>query len=249
MSLISLTAFALIATLVAAWLFLRTIPTLPTAEALENGQALLSFRRVLVVAAHPDDVEWYVGGTLRLLANLGAEVHVVVATDGEAGPNRVDAPDLRAARRDEQMAAAEVNGYSHVYFLGLPDRAASRGNRLADDLRKIWATVQPDAVLSFDPEYPSLPYLHDDHQGVGAVVLRLWRENRSDSGTPPLFLWQTRRPDVAVDISSVIDVKILALSKHATQGLATGAERHRGFARRAGRMFGLPYAEAYRRAR
>lgn len=242
---IALTAVVLAAVLLVAWLYLRTSPAAPKASALENGAALFGFRRVLVVAAHPDDAEWYVGGSLRLLANLGAEVHVVVATDGESGPNRIGAEDLRAARREEQLAAAEINGYSHVYMLGLPDRAASRGHQLASDLRKIWRDIQPEAVLTFDPQYPSLPYLHEDHQGVGAVVLRLWGEEAAPR--PPIYLWQSRRPDVAVDISTVMDVKILALSKHATQGLATVADRHRSFARRAGEMFGLEYAETFRR--
>jgi LmbE family N-acetylglucosaminyl deacetylase len=244
---ITLTMAALALAMLVAWLYLRTTPAATKESAVESGAELLGFRRVLVVAAHPDDVEWYVGGTLRLLANLGAEVHVVVATDGEAGPNRIGVENLAATRREEQMAAAEVNGYSHVYLLGLPDRAARLGNRLADDLRTIWRDVRPDAVLTFDPEYPSLPYLHDDHQGVGSVVLRLRREESLSVPSPPVYLWQTRRPDVVVDISTVIDVKILALSKHATQGLSAGAERHRGFARRAGEMFDLEYAEAFRR--
>src|SRR6266702_4597345 len=41
--------------------------------------------RVLIVTAHPDDTEFYLGGTLLRLAEAGARLHLVVATDGEKG--------------------------------------------------------------------------------------------------------------------------------------------------------------------
>lgn len=237
-------AISLGVTALFSWLYLRTVPIASSAEALNRGSELLRFRKVLVVVAHPDDAEWYIGGTLRMLANFGAETHVVVATDGESGPNRVGAPDLAAQRRGEQLAAAEVNGYSHVYFLGLPDRVASSDPNLRGDLIRIWRLVDPDVVLTFDPVFPSLPYLHTDHQGIGKVVIEL---RRSQGFKVPVYLWQTRRPDTAVDISSVLDVKITALEQHKSQGLSTGAERHRPFARRAGSLFGLAYGELLRR--
>jgi LmbE family N-acetylglucosaminyl deacetylase len=215
-----------------------------SAEALDRGRELLRFRRVLVVVAHPDDAEWYIGGTLRMLANSGAETHVVVATDGESGPNRVGASDLASQRRGEQLAAADINGYSHLYFLGLPDRNASNDPNLRGDLIRIWRWVNPDIVFTFDPVFPSLPYLHTDHQGIGKVVIELHRSLDPDV---PVYLWQTRRPDTAVDISSVIDVKVSALAQHASQGLATGAGRHRPFAMRAGSLFGIKYGELFRR--
>ncbi len=229
---------------VIAWLTLRTVPTVSNAVAIENGKRLLTATRVLAVVAHPDDAEWYVGGTLRMLSNLGAEVHVVVATDGEAGSNRDGVDDLGALRREEQLAAAEINAYGHIYFLGLPDRGAAAARELRTDISAIWNRVKPNVVLTFDPEYPSLPYLHTDHQGVGRVTLDKWHAIKADR--PPMYLWQTRRPNAAVDISTVIDTKIRALSMHKSQGLGQRADRHRPFARSAGQMFGFEFAEVYR---
>ena len=104
--------------------------SVPADAALSAGTELLGGKKVLVVVGHPDDLEWYVGGTLRRLSDLGAEVQVVVATDGEKGPNRTRVADLPAARRQEQLAAAQINGYARVRFLGLPDRGSAGDPRL-----------------------------------------------------------------------------------------------------------------------
>jgi LmbE family N-acetylglucosaminyl deacetylase len=230
----------------ALWMELRTRPVPDAAAALQEGARLLAFRRVLAVAAHPDDLEWYAGGTLARMARAGVEVHVIVASDGERGPNLTGARDLRAERRREQAVAADLIGYRSVHMPGLPDRSVARGDALRRELEKVASAVRPDAVLTFDPEKPSLPYLHADHQGAGRIVRQWWREQ--GKGRPALYYWQTRRPDVLVDISEVMDVKLAARAAHRTQG--TGRpDLLRSLGAAAGRPAGLASAEAFRRAR
>ena len=50
--------------------------------------AVPAFRRVLALAAHPDDEVVGCGGLLRALADAGAEVHVCFATDGRGDDRR-----------------------------------------------------------------------------------------------------------------------------------------------------------------
>ncbi len=230
----------------ALWMELRTRPVADAAPALQEGARLLAFERVLAVAAHPDDLEWYAGGTLARMAREGVEVHVIVASDGERGPNLTGAEDLRAERRREQMAAAGLVGYSSVHMPALPDRAVARGDALRRELERTAARVRPDAVLTFDPEKPSLPYLHADHQGAGRIVRQWWREQ--GEGRPVLYYWQTRRPDVLVDITDTMDVKLAARAAHRTQGSGR-PDLLRRLNAAAGRAAGLAYAEAFRRAR
>ncbi len=196
------------------------------ARALEAGQALLaSAPRVVVVAAHPDDADWYAGGTLALLARRGAAVTVVVATDGERGPRRGvggDARPLGEIRRQEQLAAAKEIGYD-VVFLGLPDRGL---RRLADLPRRIAAAVgplRPDVVLAFDARYPRLPYVHRDHQAVGRAVDRLALTGNPAVRGASVYLFHTRRPDTAVDVSAAMAAKLRALAAHRSQGFAAPA--------------------------
>jgi len=235
-------ALVLVVLIAVAVVTLRVRSTVPPAEALAAGRTLLAARTVLVVAAHPDDVEWYVGGTLRVLADRGARVHVIIATNGERGPNRTGTPDLPATRRAEQLEAARVNGYAAVHFLDLPDRGVTQASAFLPRVQQIMRDVRPDAVLAFDAAYPSLPYLHPDHQGSARRFLAYWQGLGADR--PDVYLFQTRRPNVAVDITRVIDVKVDALARHRSQNGGSG-ERVRTFY--GGRAYGVPYAETYRK--
>ena len=83
-------------------------------------------RRVTVVAAHPDDETLGASGCLQALHRAGAEVTLVVATDGEAAYPALDADarrDLARARRVELAAALRAQGLGDVavHWLGLPD--------------------------------------------------------------------------------------------------------------------------------
>ncbi len=227
--------------LAALILIFRVQLTVPPAQALARGDDLLRARTVLAIVGHPDDLEWYIGGTLHRLAQAGANVQVVVATNGEKGPNRTDSPDLPRTRRAEQLAAARVNGYTRVRFLGLPDRGSARDPRFLPDVKAIYQEVRPDAVFLFDPSFPALPYLHVDHQGTARAFLTYWGALGADR--PPVYLFQTRRPDAAVDISAVMGTKARALAQHVSQNGGSGQGMRRLFN---GRAVGVASAEFFR---
>ncbi|MCY7344492.1 MAG: PIG-L family deacetylase, partial [Pseudonocardia sp.] len=70
-------------------------------------------RRVVVVAAHPDDETLGAGGVLRVLHAAGAALTLVVATDGEAAYPGLDAAartELAGARHAELDAARRAPG-------------------------------------------------------------------------------------------------------------------------------------------
>ena len=78
-------------------------------------------RRVTVVAAHPDDETLGASGCLQALHRAGAEVTLVVATDGEAAYPALDADarrDLARARRVELAAALRAQGLGDVACTG-----------------------------------------------------------------------------------------------------------------------------------
>lgn len=227
------------------WIF-RTVLTVEPVAAFSSGNELLKKRNVLVVVGHPDDAEWYIGGTLKRLADLGAAVHVIVGTSGEKGPNHFDVPNLPEVREQEQRAAGEINGYSDIYFLRLPDRGVAADARFMPEVIQIYNRLKPDAVLAFDASLPSLPYLHVDHQGTARAFLTFWKtlpENR-----PPVYLFQTRRPDTAIDISTVIETKARALMQHRSQfgDQDSNGGRMRESFRGQGRRLGVEYAETFR---
>lgn len=73
---------------------------------------------VVVVGAHPDDVEIACGGTLAKLAQQGYRVAIVDLTDGEPTPGCQDP----SVRREEAMAAAKILGVHERVILDLPNR-------------------------------------------------------------------------------------------------------------------------------
>ncbi len=235
---------ALVLVAVPLTLYFRVSLTAPPEQALSAGQTLLNKRKVLAIVGHPDDLDWYIGGTLRRLADAGTDVQVVVANNGEKGPNRTRVADLPAVRQQEQLAAGRINGYTRVRFLGLPDRGSARDARFLPAVQAIYQEVRPDAVFVFDPDLPSLPYLHVDHQGTARAFLAYWRS--LGPVRPPVYLFQTRRPDVAVDISAVMSTKERALAQHVTQNGGSGSGMRRLFG---GRAVGVPYAEFFRMLR
>lgn len=229
---------------VALWFVLRTAATASPAEMASSGEAMLRDRRVVAIVAHPDDAEYWISGTLARLAGAGARVVLVVVSDGEKGRNRVGSANLAATRRAEQRVAGSVIGYSEIVFLGQPDRAAADGPDVRALIAEVLQNEQPDLVITFDGWKPELPYLHPDHEAVGRLAVRII----VDSGqTPDVYLFHTRRPGVAVDISSVAKEKAAAFSAHISQNGGNTGEGPVRRMRETGKRYGLPPVEMFRK--
>ena len=110
-----------------------------------------STKAAFAIAAHPDDIEFYMAGTLVLLREKGWKIHYMTLSSGSCGSTRHNAATVRRIRRAESKAAAKLLG------------AVYHGS-IADDLeiiydlkllRKLAATVrkvQPRIVLTHSPQ-------------------------------------------------------------------------------------------------
>jgi LmbE family N-acetylglucosaminyl deacetylase len=150
-------------------------------------------KRVVVVAAHPDDETLGVGALIQRLHERGSGVELVVATDGEAAFPALSAPDRAAlgrARRRELHASLEAQGLAQVrvHWLGLPDSGlAEHQAELADRLTDLLA----GANLCLVP-WPGDP--HPDHRTVGEVALRV-APVTTHRWSYPIWMWHWLRPD------------------------------------------------------
>src|SRR5437762_586766 len=119
--------------------------------------------RVVVVTAHPDDAEWYAGGSIARLAREGAEITYIICSEGEKGSYdpETDPRALAERRKQEQKAACELLGVEAAVFLGHADGALESAPALRLQLTALYRQKRPDLLLAFDPwkRYE----LHPDH--------------------------------------------------------------------------------------
>lgn len=192
--------------------------------------------RVLVVAAHPDDVEFGAAGTVARWISEGAEVRYLVATRGDKGSDdaSVDPAELARIREAEQLAAAAELGVASVDFLDEPDGQVEVSLRLRELLTRAIRTYRPEVVMGHDPTvlFVNNEWVnHPDHRAIGEVTVDAvfptardplnFREHL-DEGLAPwkvaeLFLWSTNEANQLVDIGDTLDRKIDALRHHASQ--------------------------------
>src|SRR4051794_104763 len=82
-------------------------------------------RHILIVSAHPDDMEIGMGGTVAKLVAERAEITSLIVTDGVRASNPFGWTEQRMAevRRAEALRAAEVLGVKDLIFCDQPDAA------------------------------------------------------------------------------------------------------------------------------
>lgn len=89
-------------------------------------------KKVLVgIFAHPDDESFGPSGTLLKLVQDGVDVHLLLITDGEAGVNVLNTPDLGKLRLDEWSRASELIGATSTAALHFPDGELSHSMHIA----------------------------------------------------------------------------------------------------------------------
>ena len=218
----------------------------------------------LAIAAHPDDIEFFFAGTLARWAQHGTDILYIVCTSGEAGfEDQNDIEKNRFIRESEQLAAAEVLGVEEVVFLrhmdGLLEDSIELRRRLVREMR----LLRPEVVIILDPSiYFGSDYVnHPDHRAAGSAGLAavyplsgsplIFQELEADGiqayQVPKLFIHTFIKPNLWVDITETIDIKLAALKKHVSQiGSSDHTGEVRAAAARSARFTPAKYAETFR---
>lgn len=226
---------------------------------------------VLAVAAHPDDIEFLMAGTLALLRKAGWSVHYLNLSTGNCGSAHVPASRLRVVRRREAQAAAKVLGATwHAPMAD--DLEIFYTDALLRRLAAVMRRVRPKVVLTH-----ALADYMEDHVNTArlAVTAAFARGMPNYRTVPRVSAWsgevtvyhalphglqdplgRSVQPGAWVDIGSVLEVKRQALACHGSQG--SWLETSQGMqsyvasmidlARAAGRQSGVfEYAEGWTR--
>jgi LmbE family N-acetylglucosaminyl deacetylase len=206
-------------------------------EPLKSVDVLAGVARVLVVTAHPDDVDFGAAGTVASWTQAGIDVAYCICTSGDAG-GFDDTPrdQMGPLREAEQRAAAKEVGVTDVRFLGYPDGRLTPSLELRRDISREIRLFRPDRVLTASPEiwWRRLGASHPDHRAVGeATVAAVYPDARNPFAHPELLadegleawaareLWLMAAPDERidhiVDVTDTVERKIAALRAHVSQ--------------------------------
>jgi LmbE family N-acetylglucosaminyl deacetylase len=194
-------------------------------------------QRLLVIVAHPDDVDFGIAGSVAGWVAEGTVAWLVCCTSGDQGSDNAaaDPLELAATREAEQRAAAAIVGFEAVTFLHRPDGALANDLALREQLVRLIRTFRPDAVAAPDPRvliHPVGMVNHVDHREAGAAAIdAVYPAARNAMAFPHLvsaealqphhvqrlYLFWTDQPTAVVDISATLEVKLRALRAHRSQ--------------------------------
>ena len=169
-------------------------------------------KRILVLCPHPDDDVIGAGGALRKHIEAGSQVAVLVLTDGSAGDSSKSRQQIASIRRQEQLEAAAVLGIKQIHFWIIPDGALTAAEGSATNLRELITDLQPDLVY-----LPSFLDKHPDHRAVTPLLAKSLEKTNLDFTCVVYELNVPILPNVVVDISEQIEIKLKALAAHKSQ--------------------------------
>ncbi|HSR47518.1 MAG TPA: PIG-L deacetylase family protein [Anaerolineales bacterium] len=191
---------------------------------------------VLVVLAHPDDPEFFCGGTVARWSSEGAEITYCLLTRGDKGADGegVDPEDLARLREEEQRQAAKVLGVASVMFLDRPDGMLQADIDLRRDIARVIRSIRPERLITCDPTtlFPRRQRInHADHRAAGQATLdavypaagsALYFPELLEEGLQPhkvreVFVAGSQDPNMGVDITDHMDRKLEALRCHRSQ--------------------------------
>ncbi len=199
------------------------------------GAGIEGIERILVVTAHPDDVDFGAAGSVAVWTDGGVDVAYCIVTDGDAGGSDLSVPrdEMAKIRREEQSAAAEKVGVTDVTFLGFPDGRLTADLELRRAITAVIRRFRPDRVVTQSPErnWARIYASHPDHLAAGEAAIdavypdarnpfafpELLAEGLEPHVVPEVWIMATDRADRAVDATDTYDRKLAALRSHRSQ--------------------------------
>lgn len=193
-------------------------------------------KSILVILAHPDDPEFFLGGSIARWVKQGHQVRYCLFTRGDKGVNgRIADPVMLARQREkEQQEAAAVLGVKEVQYLDYEDGYLVPDLNSRREVVRVIRRTKPNIVVTCDPTnffFRENRINHPDHRAAGLIV--------ADAVFPacgnPLFFPELREegleahnveelwfslPVLAnfyLDVTDTWDLKYQALLRHKSQ--------------------------------
>lgn len=232
-----------------------------------NSHALTA----MAIGAHPDDIEFMMAGTLLLLKQAGADIHMWNLANGHCGTSVHSYEEITRLRWEEAQASAQIAGAT-IYPPITDDISIFYEPSLLEQVTAVIRTVKPDILLA-----PSQQDYMEDHANTCrlAVSAAFNRGMINYHTKPPTEVWTGEtviyhalpyglhdglrkriHPGQFADIGSVMPTKRAMLEQHrtqkdwldASQGVGSYVQEMEQMAAEVGGMCGrYAFAEGWRR--
>lgn len=174
-------------------------------------------KRILIVSAHPDDMEIGMGGSVAKFVANGSSVTSIILTDGRRGPNPASLPQDQfiETRRKEARDAGALLGLEKVVLCDLSDISSAENQKSASEkLRETCQQLEPDEIFTLHPEIDR----HATHRQTGKITLQVAASLKLSSPVWAYEVWGLfSQWDRFEDISSYVAPKIHAINQHRSQ--------------------------------
>jgi len=193
-------------------------------------------KEILIILAHPDDPEFFLGGSISRWVKAGHQIRYLLLTKGDkgSGDNTLNFETIIKTRIDEQERAAKHLGVKSVKFLDYEDGYIVPDLRLRKMIVREIRLQKPDILVTCDPSnlFPSQHYInHPDHRYTGQCVIdavfpaagnqfffpELIGEGYEPHEVEEVWMSLTNEPNVTLDVSEEWDKRLEALQIHLSQ--------------------------------
>ncbi|MGY2084372.1 PIG-L deacetylase family protein [Blastococcus sp. SYSU DS0539] len=191
------------------------------------------WQRALVVAAHPDDIEYGLAAAVAVWTSAGKEVHYLLATRGEAGIAGMPPAEAGPLREEEERASAAVVGVTEVEFLDQRDGVLVAGPELRRELAAGIRRHRPELVVTLHggdswtaPGVSPIALNSPDHRALTRSVLDAVADAANEWIFPDLAeeRWtgvqyvavqhMGGEPPHAMDVSGGVAAAVASLTEH-----------------------------------
>ena len=190
------------------------------------------WQRALVVAAHPDDIEYGPAAVVAVWTAAGRDVRYLLATRGEAGIAGLPPAEAGPLREDEQRRSAAAVGVTEVEFLDHRDGVLVAGPALRRDIAGAIRRHRPELVVTLHggetwtpPGVSPGAWNSADHRALFPCVLDAVADAANEwvfpdlaepvwSGVQYVAVQTITDPPHVVDVTDGIEAAVASLTEH-----------------------------------
>jgi len=133
---------------------------------------LSNIKKVLILAPHPDDAEFGLGGTISKLKEMGAEIHVAVFSDcAKSTPAGFETGAIEKEMYNSFEFLGINKAHQHIFDFEVREFPSKR-QEILETLIQLRSKIQPDLIF-----LPSTSDIHQDHKTISEEGIRAFKHS------------------------------------------------------------------------